>query len=94
MVRREYEAVGVIQVHGQLTGPFALGEFVAPSRGTFRGPEVLQALSGPEFIHADTNLSGPLLAMHLLELRALIERFGKLFRLEGYIPSNLKINTN
>jgi hypothetical protein len=95
MVRNEYQAIGMIQVHGKLSSPSPLCQFMASARTTFGRPKIHKACGGPEFSHANPDFSSPSCPVRLFKLRSFIEGFFQLFILKGYIQTaspSIKIN--
>ena len=82
MVRDEYQAIRVVQVHRELSFPLPLCQLMASLWWALWRPEVLETLGGPEFSQAHLDFLrtfGPMLS---LEKRFLVEGLRQLLILE------------
>lgn len=73
MIRDKYQAIGVVQINGKLSGTAPPGEFMATAWFALRRPEILKGLSGPEFRQTNPDFFGSNDPMLLLKLHLFVE---------------------
>jgi hypothetical protein len=83
MIRDKYQAIGVVQINGKLSGTVP-DEFMTTAWLALRGPEILKTLSGPECRQTNPDFFGSKDPMLLFKLHLLVEGFFCFLILKGY----------
>lgn len=84
MIRDKYQAIGVVQINGKLSGTAPPGEFMATAWFALGWPKVLKTLSGFELRQTNPDFFGSKDPMLLFKLHLLVEGFFCFLILKGY----------